>query len=49
MKYHEAVIIAREHQPDVEFAAAALEEAGASYGVARRALFAVFGYDVLAD
>jgi len=47
MTIQEATKIARQNQPDAEFAAQALEDAGASYGVARSALMAVFGYDVL--
>ena len=46
MTYETAVKIARDHQPDAEFAAEALEEAGADFNLARRALLAVFGFDV---
>lgn len=47
MTIEQATKIARENQPDAEYAAQALEAAGATYGVARTALKAVFGYDVL--
>lgn len=45
--FKQAVIIARDNQPDAEFAAEALEDAGATRDIARRALREVFGYDVL--
>lgn len=47
MTVQEATKIAQQNQPDAEYAAQALEEAGATYSVARTALKAVFGYDVL--
>lgn len=46
MSYEEAVKIAREYQ-DAEAAVKALEDKGCRFAVARSALFAVFGYDVL--
>lgn len=46
--FAKATEIARANQPDAEIAAQALEDHGFSRGVARRALRAAFGYDVLA-
>ncbi len=49
MSLDEAVTIARDNQLDPEIAALELERAGASSNLARRALRAVFGYDVLGN
>lgn len=48
MTYEAAVKLARESGPDAYYAADCLGDAGCPFTIARAALRAVFGYDVLA-